>query len=206
MLKTSILALCAALTAGAAVAHEYDYERGHPRALGGYERGSGYEYGDPSGDYYSAGSRHESRSEYDSGWVGGDRYGATGDRYYGGGQGGYDDRVYYAQRSRTYSLPSYGGAMQAYGYPCGCASGYAATSGGEVSVPGHFFYDTGGVGPIPDGGYYGGGGGYVIAGAGAGASASAYASSRSSVSVRIGGGYKGGHGGGKGCCHGGKGK
>jgi hypothetical protein len=200
MLKTSILALCAALCAGAAAAHEYDYERGDPRAPGGWERGSGYEYGDPRGDSYSAGHRYERRSEYDSGWVGGDRYGAVGDRYDGGG---HDDRAYFAPRPRTYSLPTYGGAMQAYGYPCGCARGYAR--GGEVVVPSAFFYDTGGVGPIPDGGYYGGGG-YVVAGAGAGASASAsaYASSRSSVSVRV-GGFRGGHGG-KGCCHGGKGK
>lgn len=198
MLKTSILALCAVLCAGAAAAHPRDdyrdqaYERGDPRAPGGYERGYAYEYGDPRGPVYGAGERYERRSEYDSGWreARSDRYGATGDRH-GGGHG---DQAY---RGRGYSLPTYGDAAQHYGYPCGCG---AYARGGEVNLAGHFFYDQGGVGPIPDGGYAGGGGGYGYAYAGAGssasASASAYASSR--ASIRIGGGHKGGHHGGEG--------
>lgn len=78
--------------------------------------------------------------------------------------------------------------------PCGCV--------GEITLGPSFGYD-GGVGPIPEGGY-GGGGGYVMmdgggyagssAGSSARASASASASARASsqVSIRIGGG---GHGG-----------
>lgn len=194
MLKSSILALCAALAcAGAATAHPQDgyrhdgYERGDPRAPGGYERGESYEYGDPRGPVYGAGERYERRSEYDSGWrdTSPDRYGSMGDRYHGG--------VY---EPTGYSLPTYGGAGQHYGVPCGCTGGR-----GELTLGSSFYYD-GGVGPIPDGGYYGGGGGYVYSGGGgyASSSASAYASSR--ASIRIGGGYKGGgHKGG----HGGKG-
>ena len=77
---------------------------------------------------------------------------------------------------------------------------------GELSLPASFFYDAGGVGPIPDGGWYGGGGGFVVAEAGAGAgaraSAFAHASAHASVSVRFRGGFKGhkghkGHKGGK---------
>ncbi len=84
---------------------------------------------------------------------------------------------------------------------------------GSLTLGPEFAYD-GGVGPIPEGGY--GGGGYVIvgggsgagAGAGAGASArasaSATASASSSVSIRIGGGGKPpGHGGKPGGCGGG---
>lgn len=207
MRKTTILALASALLcAGAASAHPRDnyrddaYEYGHPRAPGGYERGYRYEYGDPRGPVYGAGERHERRYEYERGYVGGDRYGATGDRYYGG----------HARRPIGYSLPTYGDAAQFYGYPCAatcrgwrpapCASG----CGGELVLGSSFFYDAGGVGPIPDGGFYGGGGGFVYAGAGAGASASAsasaYAASRASFR------FRGGHKGGKPCCHGGKGK
>jgi hypothetical protein len=201
MLKSSILALCAALAcAGAASAHPRDdyrhdsYERGDPRAPGGYERGDRYEYGDPRGPVYGAGERHERRSEYDSGWRdvrGGDRYGATGDHY--AYRDDYrDDR---APRGRGYSLPTYGDAAQHYGYPCGCG---AYARGGELTLGSSFYYD-GGVGPIPDGGYAGGGGGFVFAGAGAhaSASASAYASSRASVRIGgfKGGGHKGHHGG-----------
>lgn len=204
MLKSSILALCATLAcAGAAVAHPRDdvrtdgYEYGDPRAPGGYHRGDSYEYGDMDGPVFGAGERYERRSEYDSGWQdnvrGGDRYGATGDRYV------YRDdyRSEYRPRGRGYTLPSYGGAAQHYGYPCGCGT---LARGGELTL-GASFYGDGGVGVVPDGGYYGGGGGFVYAGGGASASASAYASSRASVRI---GGFKG-HGGGKGCCHGGKG-
>lgn len=191
MLKTTILALGAALLcAGAASAQPRDgyrddaYERGHPRAPGGYERGYRYEYGDPRGPVYGAGERYERRSEYDSGWreVSGDRY-------------GYEARRHQrpAYRPAGYSLPTYGDAAQHYGIPCGCG-------GGELRLGSSFFYDYGGVGPIPDGGYAGGGGyGYAVAGAGASASASASASAFASsrASVRI-GGHKGGHHGGKG--------
>lgn len=75
---------------------------------------------------------------------------------------------------------------------------------GELTLPASFFYDAGGVGPIPDGGFIGGGGFVVVgAGAGAGARASAFASARASAhasaSVRFRGGFKGhrGHKGGK---------
>lgn len=70
---------------------------------------------------------------------------------------------------------------------------------GEVSLPASFFYDAGGVGPIPDSGFVGGGG-FVVVGAGAGTHASAFASARASASasvqVRFRGGFKG-HKGGK---------
>lgn len=70
---------------------------------------------------------------------------------------------------------------------------------GEVVLPASFFYDAGGVGPIPDGGWYGGG--VVVVGAGAGAHASAFAAARASasanVSIRWRGGFKGGHKGGR---------
>jgi hypothetical protein len=69
---------------------------------------------------------------------------------------------------------------------------------GEVTLPASFFYDAGGVGPIPDAGWYGGGGGFVVVGAGAASHASAFASARASahasVSVRFRGGFKGHHG------------
>ncbi|HEX2560070.1 hypothetical protein [Phenylobacterium sp.] len=72
---------------------------------------------------------------------------------------------------------------------------------GEISLPASFFYDAGGVGPIPDGGWVGGGG-FVVVGAGAGAQASAFASARASahasVQVRFRGGFKGHHKGHKG--------
>ncbi|MCI3135126.1 hypothetical protein [Phenylobacterium aquaticum] len=104
-------------------------------------------------------------------------------------------------------------APQAYGYyddrrapapcrdpracrPCDCV--------GEITLGPGFDFD-GGVGPIPEGGY--GGGGYAVmdgggfaggsASSSARASASAYASASSHVSVRIGGGGHGGHGGGR---------
>lgn len=201
MLKSSILAFCAALAcAGAASAHPQDgfrsdgYEYGHPRAPGGYERGQSYEYGDMDGPVFGAGERYERRSEYDSGWRydrGGDRYAPTGDHYV------YRDdyREIRAHRTRGYSLPTYGDAAQHYGYPCGCGT---LARGGELTL-GYSFYGDGGVGPIPDGGY-GGGGGFVFAGAGAHASASASAHASSRASVRI-GGFKGGHKG----HHGGKG-
>jgi len=75
-----------------------------------------------------------------------------------------------------------------------------------LRLPNSFFYDAGGVGPIPvDGGYGGGGffianGGSGFAGSSARAFSSASASSSAHVSVRFrggfrGGGHKGGHGG-----------
>lgn len=74
---------------------------------------------------------------------------------------------------------------------------------GEVSLPASFFHGSGGVGPIPDSGWYGGGGFvFVGAGAGAGANASAFAAARASahasanVSIRYRGGWTG-HKGGK---------
>jgi hypothetical protein len=204
MLKTTILAFCAALVcAGAASAQPHDgwrddaYERGHPRAPGGYERGYRYEYGDPRGPAYGAGERYEHRREYDSRYdrreVYGDRYGATGDRYYR------------PARPIGYSLPTYGDAAQFYGYPCaspcrGSRPAPCGCAGGELVLPGSFFYDYGGVGPYPEGGVIYGGGGYGMAFAGAHASASAsaaaFASSRTSIRF---GGHKGGkhHGGGK---------
>jgi len=75
-----------------------------------------------------------------------------------------------------------------------------------------FFYDAGGVGPIPTGGYDGGGGFFVMGGgsgfgsgftgSSARAFSSASASSSANVNVRFrggfrGGGHMGGHGGGK---------
>lgn len=79
--------------------------------------------------------------------------------------------------------------------PCDCV--------GEITLGPGFGFD-GGVGPIPEAGY--GGGGYVVmdggfsgASASAHASASAYASASSHVSVRIGGGHGRGHTSGCGC-------
>lgn len=83
-----------------------------------------------------------------------------------------------------------------------CAPPPCWGSCGEVTLPASFFYDAGGVGPIPDAGWYGWDGGVVVVGAGAGAHASAFASARASahasVSVRYRGGFKGGHKGHKG--------
>lgn len=62
---------------------------------------------------------------------------------------------------------------------------------GELSLPASFFFDSGGVGPIPDSGFIGGGGGFAFADSFAfsRASASAFASARAhanvSVSVRV---------------------
>lgn len=121
-------------------------------------------------------------------------------------------RDYWDEPADGYYVPSFGGALQHYADPrcstcrpavrrppCGCETSYST---GAVSVNPGFFYETGGVGPIPDGGYYGGGG-YVVMGGGASAhsSASAYASSSSRVSVRVGGGHGGSHGGGHGGCN-----
>lgn len=75
--------------------------------------------------------------------------------------------------------------------PCGCV-------GARVSLNDSFFYDAGGVGPIPAGDFgYGGGFAYVDGGAFAGASSRAFASAsaRSSASVSIRGGHKHGYGG-----------
>lgn len=68
---------------------------------------------------------------------------------------------------------------------------------GELTLPADLFHGGGGVGPIPDGGWYGGGG-FVVVGAGAGAHAAAFASAHASasVSLRYRGGWKG-HKGGK---------
>jgi hypothetical protein len=135
------------------------------------------------------------------------------DRRYGDDRGYGEDR-YGPVRDGRYAydpeVPSYGGAMQHFAdprcdtcrpapvrYDCGCRGGYQT---GSLSLSPTFFYDNGGVGPIPDGGGYGGGGYVVMGGAGASASSSAYASSSSrvSVSVRGGGGH---HGGGHGGCN-----
>lgn len=73
---------------------------------------------------------------------------------------------------------------------------------GELTLPASFFYDSGGVGPIPDSGFVGGGGfGFVDSAAFAGSRASAFASARAfahasaNVSIRFRGGFKGHHGG-----------
>lgn len=79
---------------------------------------------------------------------------------------------------------------------------------GEITLPASFFYDAGGVGPIPDSGFIVASGGFAFADGGAfarssafaGASARASAHVNASVAVRFRGGFKGGHGhkGGKG--------
>lgn len=144
-------------------------------------------------------------------------YGYSSERSYGHDRDQdrrYDDDRYGSGRDdrRAYDpeVPSYGGAMQHFAdprcdtcrpapvrYDCGCRRGGYETS--SVSVSPSFFYGAGGVGPIPDAGYYGGGG-YVVSGGRASASSSAYASSSSrvSISVRSGGGH---HGGGHGGCN-----
>jgi len=91
--------------------------------------------------------------------------------------------------------------------PCDCEDGGPR----PLQLSNSFFYDAGGVGPIPDGGGYGGGwyggGGYVVGGGSSRASAFSSASSSASASVRISGGrrYGGGYGGHGGKGHGGKG-
>ena len=126
-----------------------------------------------------------------------------------------------------FRVRSYGGAEQHYGdcvdrrtgQVCDCDddfdSGYVVERSGyyrdnsrggygpsAMQVHPDFFYETGGVGPFPMGGY--GGGGYaVISGGGGGgssfassnASASAYSSSNTSINIGGFGGGMGGHGG-----------
>jgi hypothetical protein len=157
-------------------------------------------YGRGQSEGYGASYDHEfyrERGYGDDCGYGDDRYGPVRDD-----RDAYDSEV-----------PSYGGAMQHFAdprcntcrpapvrYDCGCRGegyGYETSS---VSVSPGFFYDAGGVGPIPDGGFYGGGG-YVISGGGASASSSAYASSSSRVSVSVRGGGRGHHGGGHGGCN-----
>ena len=131
--------------------------------------------------------------------------------------------------AQGYGIPTYGYAAQYYAPPrppccrqapapccvqaappCCMQAAYAPppcnTCSGALTLGPEFAYD-GGVGPIPEGGY--GGGGYVIVGGGSGAgsaasaggsaraSASASASASSAVSIHIGGGGRGHHGGGK---------
>ena len=127
-----------------------------------------------------------------------------------------------------FRVHSYGGAEQHYGdcldrrtgQTCDCddafdsdyvveRSGYyrddsrAGYGSSAMQMNRDFFYETGGVGPIPMGGY-GGGGGYVVINGGGGggssfassnASASAYSSSGTSINVGRFGGGMGGHGG-----------
>ncbi|WP_374344081.1 hypothetical protein [Phenylobacterium sp.] len=116
------------------------------------------------------------------------------------------------QVAQGYGVPTYGYAAQYYAPPrarcCGappcCVPPPAPPCGtcvGALTLGPEFAYD-GGVGPIPEGGYSGGG--YVIVGGGSGsgsgsgasarATATASASASSHVTVRIGGGGKGGHG------------
>lgn len=126
--------------------------------------------------------------------------------------------------AQGYGVPTYGYAAQFYAPPrspccraappccvqaapppCCVQAPPCGTCSGQVRLGPEFAYD-GGVGPIPEGGY--GGGGYVIVGGGAGsnavseasssarATASASASASSAVSVRLGGG---GHGKPSGC-------
>jgi hypothetical protein len=150
------------------------------------------------------------------------------ERHYGDTARGYDQRAHgyedergYAYEDRRYEDERYD--ERAYDDdaryappPYGASPWYAdgrrparicdCEPGGAVRLSDSFFYDAGGVGPIPDGGWYGGGG-YVVAG-GFGASSarafsSASASSHASISFRGGrhyGGYghKGGGYGGKG--------
>ncbi|WP_374575183.1 hypothetical protein [Phenylobacterium sp.] len=72
--------------------------------------------------------------------------------------------------------------------------------GGEVSLPASFFAGAGGVGPVPAGGFYGGGV-YVVtfgraqSGVRAGARAFAWSSASTRASVSVSGGGRGG------CCH-----
>ena len=169
----------------------YSDRRGPPP---GYDP-QAYGWGQSEG--YGESYDHESYRERGYGDDRGDRYGPASDD-----RDAYDPEV-----------PSYGGAMQHFAdprcntcrpapvrYDCGCRGSSYQT--GSVSLSPTFFYDNGGVGPIPDGGGYGGGG-YVImsGGAGAHASSSAYASSSSRVSVSVRGGGGGHHGGGHGGCN-----
>ena len=132
----------------------------------------------------------------------------------------YDDRGY---DDRDYEEDRYGPPQDAYDAPavwederglymhgirgadCDCAPPPCAC-GGELTLASSFFYDTGGVGPIPDGGYYGGGGYYIASGGGSSSHAFASASARASANVSVryrgggrhGGGHPHGHGGHKG--------
>lgn len=162
------------------IVHPYLDHDPYDRDRSGRGRYDGYREGQYGYERYSYGERAP------------DRYGPP-------------PRDYWDEPADGYYVPSFGGPLQHYGDPhcntcrvpprdCGCHGDHVGMS--SISISPYVFYDGGGVGPIPDGGSYGGGG-YVIMGGRAGASssssASAYASSSSRVSVSVrGGGHKGG--------------
>lgn len=80
------------------------------------------------------------------------------------------------------------------GEPCGCIRPPCCEAG--LTLSSGFFDGAGGVGPIPDGGYYGGVGYYYTASSGGSAYAFSSASARASASVSVRyrghGGHKGG--------------
>jgi hypothetical protein len=127
----------------------------------------------------------------------------------------YDGREYDARYEDAYDAPQPPPLIGASAWymdgrhpkpPCDCEP-----AGGAVQLSDSFFYDTGGVGPIPDGGWYTGGGFYAVGDSFASARSFAGASSSASVHIRggrhFGGHHKGGHKGGhsKGGKKGGKG-
>jgi hypothetical protein len=176
----AMMGLALAFTAGAAMA-------GCPGPCGGYQ--SGYSAGYGQDGYLAQDSYYEAPPSYDELSP---SYGYAR-QHYAGGSAAAIQASYYGGDDQGYAPP-----------PCRCETrgGYSesySSGAGEVSVPYSFFYDNGGVGPIPSYDDYGGGGGYAIASGGGSSFASA--SSHVSVSVRARGGFHGGghHGGGCGC-------
>ena len=166
------------------------------------------------GGQYSERERYEAR----------DSYGYADEGYARGGYDArrdederYDDRADQERYDDRYDDQAYEDRAYDEGPPVGASPWYMdgrhpardcdCTPGGAVQLSNSFFYDAGGVGPIPDGGWYGGGA-YVVGGGYGQSSARSYASASSSASVSIRGGvryYGGGYGkGGRG--HGGKGR
>jgi hypothetical protein len=148
------------------------------------DRCGGDRHGPPPASYdQSPGDPYEDayRDGYDAGYadgqdVAGDRAQDAADLYPGAPGVWEDDRGLYIRGHR--------------GQACGCAADGLALSSG-------FFEGAGGVGPIPNGGYSGGGY-YYVTRAGGSAYAFSSASARASASVSVGyRGSHGGHGGGK---------
>jgi hypothetical protein len=154
-----------------------------PALAGGYEEGSGYRTGG---------------SESGRGY-GGERYEGDGGYHAWGGEARRTENSYDAW---TYRRIDEEPACWREDAPRPMNWRESPTCGTEeVTLPGSFFVDAGGVGGFPETSWGGGGGGFVFAGSGASAHAFASASVSARVSIRFrGGGGHMGHGGHKGGC------
>jgi hypothetical protein len=215
------LALGLSLSAGAASAGcpDANHRGHHHRDAVDYDRDYGdwkqrYDqwvarYGEPAdGDREVFDARRYDRGE-DGDWFGDDRDAGPPDARYGQqDDDGLDDRGGRIGYGLDEDFPIFGASpwYRDSRHPapiCDCDG---------LRLSNSFFYDAGGVGPIPTGGYDGGGEFFVMgggsgfgsgfAGSSARAFSSASASSSANVNVRFrggfrGGGHMGGHGGGK---------